>query len=1067
MMTRSLILGAALAAIASSWTLAADPALYGGLKARSIGPAAMSGRVTAIEADPANPDRVYVGAASSGIWKSSNAGLTWTPIFERQPVHSIGALALNPNNPEDLWVGTGEANVRNSVSVGGGVWRTRDGGETWQFLGLGQSERIHRVVLHPTQPDTAWVAASGPLWSAGGERGIYKTVDGGQQWRRVLPTGPRTGGSDLVIDPNNPERLYATTWEHQRSAHRFESGGPGSGLWRSVDGGETWTRLDSAPGMPKGPLGRIAIAMAPAEPGWIYALVEAKDNVLLRSTDGGNRFEVMNKAVNVHPRPFYFADLRVDPTRPDRLYRLGVTADVSDDGGKSFATWIGWDDLHPDHHALWVHPRDGRILINGNDGGIGFSTDRGATWRYAANLPFAQFYHVTVDRQVPYRVYGGLQDNGSWRGPAEVRENGGIRNHHWVETNFGDGFDSAADPQNPQRGYAMSQQGYLVRFDLDTGERRFIRPAPPADGTELRFQWNAAFAQDPHDPATIWFGSQFVHRSRDRGQTWETLSGDLTSNDPALQTWKQSGGLTPDVTGAEIQTALIAIEPSPLERGVVWTGSDDGRVHVSRDDGQSWTRIDEAARGLPKHAYIPHIYASHHDAGRAFVVADAHRNGDLRPYAWRVDDYGRQWRALKLDGVSGWALKLLEDPVEPRLLWLGTEHGLWVSVDGGERFRQWTQGVPTASVMDLAVQPDEHDLVVATHGHGIYIVDDLRPLRALAREGTPKALVAWAGDGLLHTRAQPAGPRFAGNSEYIGENEPYGLPLSFWLDDATLPHPDARAERERLAAIATQVAGGGKPAEPKQLRIEVRDASGQLVRVATPEAKQGLNRWWWSLDSEAARSPTPPPPWGSAHGVDVLPGTYTFTVRYGEASTTATGEVRLDPRVSVSVEALAARRAVLLEAAALQDQVVDRIEEIRQLRADFARVQALAEARLAERQRQDPAAVIGDEDPLKTFLKALGESGKQLDAAEDRLWQDSSRIKGYQPDEDALSRLSVAEWALGSTWDAPAPDALGYLTVARSAVADALAKTRATLDAERAARAAEAAQLELTLFRAP
>ncbi|MBM3961554.1 MAG: hypothetical protein FJ306_06590, partial [Planctomycetes bacterium] len=465
---------------------AVDLSLLSDLKARAIGPAVCGGRIGAVAGVPGDPTTVWAGAASGGVWKSTDGGVRFTPVFDEQDCASIGAIAIDPRSPDVVWVGTGEGNPRNSASVGRGVYRTRDGGRTWQKLGLAKTERIHRILLHPTQPDTAWVAAFGTSWGENEERGVFKTTDGGSTWTKVLYVDARTGCGDLALDPRNPDKLFAAMWQHRRWPWLFQSGGPGSGLFRTLDGGATWTKLGEDDGLPGGDLGRIGLAIAPSDPRVVYALTEAQKNVLLRSDDGGFKFRVVNDKENVAPRPFYFCDVRVDPADANRLYSLHVTVDVSTDGGRTFEGLAGWDAAHPDHHALWIDPTDPMRLLLGNDGGVSISQDRGGSWRFCGNLPLAQFYHVSFDLDQPYHVYGGLQDNGSWRGPATVWENGGIRNAHWQEVCFGDGFATVPDPQDSRQGYAMSQGGYLVRYDLRNSTQKFIRPPAPED-VELRF----------------------------------------------------------------------------------------------------------------------------------------------------------------------------------------------------------------------------------------------------------------------------------------------------------------------------------------------------------------------------------------------------------------------------------------------------------------------------------------------------------------------------------------------------------------------------------------------------
>ncbi len=1018
--------------LASAAHASVDMRLLAGMKARSIGPAAMSGRVAAIAADPANPNVVYIGGATGGVFKSTNSGITWSAVFDKEAVHAIGAIEIDPQNANTVWVGTGEGNVRNSASIGGGVYRSTDAGQTWQLMGLESSERIHRIVVHPQDSQTIWVAALGRLWSGGGERGVYKSTDGGKSWRAVLTGNERTGASELIIDPHNPNRLYASLWEFARTPYSFKSGGPGSALYRSVDGGESWQKLGVAEGLPTGELGRIALALAPSEPNRIYALVEAEANLLMRSDNGGESFAKVNESVNIHPRPFYFSDLIVDPERPERIYKLAVVGEVSNDGGKTFETFIGWDDLHPDHHALWVHPERGELLINGNDGGVGFSYDRGATWRFVTNLPLSQFYHVRVDNEQPYNIYGGLQDNGSWQGPSAVWEAGGIQNHHWREVNFGDGFDTMPDPDDASRGYAMSQEGYIVRYDLKAGSKRMIRPAADDEAVPLRFHWNAALAQDPFASGTIYFGSQFVHQSDDRGETWRTISPDLTRNDKARQDQSKNGGLTPDITGAENHNALIALATSELTQGAIWAGSDDGRLHVTRNGGGDWKEV--SLRGAPGDGYLAHIFPSQQVAGRAYVVIDNHRNGDMAPYAWRVDDFGARSTQLPVKGVTGYALALMEDPVESKLLYLGTELGFFLSFDAGETWQRFTHGLPNSvSVMDLAFQRREDDLVLGTHGRGFFVIDDVGALRAMIRglPTTPLALVDTT-PGTLVSIQQPAGPRFGGNSAYMGENQSPGGVLTFALNDPNLPHPDIDAERVRKANAPPP-----DPARPAaKLGIEIRDRSGALMRFVEIEPKQGINRWVWDLAMTPPRSPAPPGLFDPA-GPSVLPGSYVVKLRYGEARAEGSLDVRLDPRSKASIEALAARQAALVDIGKLQSSVVDLLDELNAAKALWALAKTQIEAEQAALLRADPTLVLDDEHPLKRRLKTIAEATKAIDAAALTLWQNPQVVKGYTAPNAALDRVAEAQWMLGAAMDVPTPAARQYAT---RAVAYAQAK---------------------------
>jgi photosystem II stability/assembly factor-like uncharacterized protein len=1059
-----------------------DPTLLAGLRARAIGPAVVSGRVAAVEAVASNPAIVYAGAAAGGVWKSIDAGLTWEPVFDDQPVASIGAIAVHPQSPDIVWVGTGEANPRNSVSLGNGVYKSLDGGKTWAHLGLDGSERIPRIILHPSDPRVAWVAAMGPAWGEGPVRGVFKTEDGGKTWRKVLYVDEKTGAADLVAEPGNPNHLYAAMWQFRRWPWFFRSGGPGSGLFESHDGGETWKRLTEEDGLPKGNLGRIALAFAPGDPRRVYALVEAQQSAFLRSDDDGRTWKSVNTEPNVTARPFYFSHIAVDPQDANRIYRLATEVDSSDDGGKTWSTLVPFRDVHPDFHAIWINPNDGNLILVGNDGGVAISRDRGRNWAYVENLPIPQFYHVRFDNAVPYNVYGGMQDNGSWKGPSTVWSSGGIRNFDWHEVGFGDGFDTAPDLRDPSRGYSLSQGGHIVRWDLNRGERKDVQPAPPPGG-KLRFNWNAGFAVDPFDPDTLYIGSQYLHRSTDRGETWTAISPDLTTNRPEWQRQDVSGGIIIDATAAENFTTILAIAPSAVERGVIWVGTDDGRLHVTRDGGKTWQSVEgnvTGKGGVPAHTWIPQITASRFDAGTAYVVFDNHRRSDTAPYVFKTTDYGKSWQSLVTRDLRGYALATAEDPGDRNLLFLGTEFGLWFSQDGGKAWLPLKGGLPTTSYMALAVHPREGDLIAATHGRGIYIVDDIRPLRTVNGAVLKEPLHLFEiADTVQHRVGQPAGSHFPGNGEYHGDTRPYGALITYTLNAPGLPLPDPKAERERKEAelgaerekaLAAERAAGVSeeqpssapeeaktPAQPKgeartgrggrgeggsgkegpKARIEIHDGSGKLIRSFEQPATLGVNRAVWDLGRTAYKTPNRRNRGGFFRdsGPEVAPGTYRVRVSFGDHKAEGQVKVLPDPRVEISATARDAREKTFEEAGAVQETIAKAVERIARIRSDIQAVTAEVKKEDEEKKRRegttqtDPAA----KDLLDSGQKLLD----KLKIVEQRFWHAPTE-EGELPDTDAQSKIGRALQSLQSSWDAPTPAQQTYLEVARQTTKDAV-----------------------------
>jgi photosystem II stability/assembly factor-like uncharacterized protein len=978
-----------------------------GMRARNIGPAGMSGRVTAIDVVHRNPQVMYVGTASGGLWKSESGGTSWTPVFDTLEVASIGAIAIDQRTPDIVWVGTGEGNPRNSQTHGDGVYKSLDAGRTWVHAGLKNTRAIHRLIIDPNNPDVLYAGALGAAWGENPERGVYKTADGGKTWKKILYVDEKTGVADLVMDPSNPSKLVAALWEYRRWPWFFKSGGPGSGLYVTLDGGETWQKRTKDDGLPEGDLGRIGLAIARNKPKRMYALIEARKNALYRSDDGGVKWTKVSDT-NIGNRPFYYAEIHVDPKNENRIYNLYSVVSRSEDAGKTFETFIQWSDIHPDHHAWWIHPDDPDFLIDGNDGGLAISRDGGKTWRFVENLPVAQFYHINVDNENPYNVYGGMQDNGSWRGPNEVWRNGGIRNSYWEMVQFGDGFDVVPDPGNPRYGYAMSQGGYVTRFDALTGEQRAIRPAHP-QGVPLRFNWNAGIASDPFSPTTVYYGSQFLHKSTDRGETWIIISPDLTTNDTTKQKYHESGGLTYDVTAAENHTTIIAIAPSPAKEGVIWVGTDDGNVQVTTDGGKSWQNTVGEIDGVPEATWVPHIHASSRQAGEAFVVFDNHRQNDWTPYAYHTTDYGKSWeRIAGKDDVSGYALCIAQDRVEPGLLFLGTEFGLYVSIDAGKNWSKWTNGFPTVSTMDLAIHPRDNDLVIGTFGRAAFVLDDIVPLRELARQGTdllkrPLHLFPVPSSQLAWTKS-PSGVLFPGAAEFSGENAAQGALLTFVFN------PDT-ASKEDKGKDSAGVKEKKAPAD--SVRVTVADASGTIIRSFRSFAKPGVNRITWGLARKGVRWPGSPKPEPGAEepgGPSVLPGKYMVRISNGKNADSALVDVRMDPRFSVPTDIMLENDALItrmMSRVELATHAVDRLNDAKKI---IERIQEQLKDK-----RDDTTAVVRN---LREKSTALLDSIKALTGL-----VNEGEVQGFRETPGILRpKLEMADWHINSSWMAASPN---------------------------------------------
>ncbi|APX99787.1 VPS10 domain-containing protein [Lacinutrix venerupis] len=939
---------------------------------RNIGPGGMSGRVTAIDAVHTNPDIMYVGTASGGLWKSTSGGIKWDPIFDNEVTASIGAVAIQQSNPSVIWVGTGEGNPRNSLNGGYGIYKSLDAGKSWKSMGLEKTRHIHRVIIDPTNPDVVYAAAIGSPWGEHSERGVYKTTDGGKTWKNILFANNKTGAADLVMDPTNPNKLIAAMWEHKREPWFFNSGGEGSGLHITHDGGKTWKKITEKEGFPKGNLGRIGVAIARNKPNIIYALVEAKKNALYKSEDGGFSWKKINDKSDIGNRPFYYSEIYVDPQNENRVYSVFTYINVSEDGGKSFKQLMpaygANNGVHPDHHAWWIHPENGNFMIDGNDGGMNITKDGGKSWRFIGNMPVAQFYHINVDNEFPYNVYGGMQDNGSWRGPAYVWRAQGIRNSYWQEISFGDGFDVIPDRDNSRYGWTMSQQGYVSRYDWQTGNNYMVRPTHPDADVLLRFNWNSAINIDPFNNSTIYFGSQFVHKSTNKGDTWKIISPDLTTNDPEKQKQRDSGGLTIDATGAENHCTILVIEPSPLEKNMLWVGTDDGRVHITKNGGDTWEDVSKNLSGLPKGSWIVQIKASNKNKGEALLVANDYRRFNYEPYAYRTKNYGKTWqRIVDSNDVESYALSIVEDIEEPNLMFLGTDDGLYISTNAGNKWTKWTEGFPTVPVKDLVIHPREHDLVIGTFGRAAWILDDIRPLRAIAKNEISNKKLELFSPPTAYKAAyqQPTGSRFGADAMYNGENRGSGARFRYFVkvDEPTKKDKEDKKESKKEESELDE-----NIVKWDSISIKIYD-NDRLIRTLkrkTPDTT-GIYNWTWYMRESGKDRPSKSLRKRSSEpgGVTVKPGTYKAVMHYGNLTSEELITVEEDPRIEVSTqntnEVYTALKA---------------IEDLRQTMADATK--QLAESKkTAEKFKKNLSSL--DKKKYKEEIKASKEIIKKID----------------------------------------------------------------------------------------
>ena len=861
-----------------------DSDTISGLGARNIGSATMSGRVAALAAVKEDGRlTVYVGAASGGVWKSSNGGTTFKPIFDKEAAQSIGAVAIDPQAPKTIWAGTGEAWTRNSVSIGNGIYKTTDGGDSWTNMGLQNSERIAKIIVDPKNSNTVYACVPGKLWSDSEDRGVYKTTDGGKSWSKILKgANLSTGCSMISMNPQDSKVLFAGMWDFRRKGWTFRSGGEnptaasGSAFFQTTDGGTTWKELDekSAKGLPAKPWGRVAVTIAPSKPNVVYALIESTRSALFRSEDGGKTWEERDRSNWMVWRPFYFANLIVDPKNENKVYKPDLTLIMSEDGGKSFSG-IG-NGAHGDFHDVWVNPDNTDHVIAGDDGGVWYSYDGGNTWWKGNNLPISQFYHVSADNADPYHVFGGLQDNSVWIGDSQYP--GGITNGRWESLFGGDGFWVFPDPADSNYVYAESQGGFVGRVNRFTLEGRLIKPEPNYGEGKLRFNWNTPIHISPNEKGTIYIGAQFLFRSRDHGQSWERISPDLTTNDHEKQKQEESGGVTVDNSYAEMHTTIYSISESARDGQTIWVGTDDGNLQVTRDGAKSWTNVVGNVPNLPKASWVSWVEASLYDAGTAYATFDRHTSGDMEPHVFKTTDYGKTWTPIVAadSGVRGYAHVIKEDTVSPSLLFLGTEFGLWISLDSGKHWAKYKgHEFPSVAVRDIVVHPRESDLVIATHGRGIWIVDDITTLHKL----TPEVMAHEA----VFLQAKPAQQRLPANGGWVEGSAVF-----------TGPNPPD-------AALITYYQN--KRHIFGKMKLEIFDSQGKLVDTLAPNSRRGISRVEWPMRLKAPHvPPAATAAFEAAQGPRVMPGTYTVKMTRGKETYSTQLVLELDPRAKFTVE---------------------------------------------------------------------------------------------------------------------------------------------------------------------
>jgi photosystem II stability/assembly factor-like uncharacterized protein len=981
------VLAATAAFSMALWGADLNSSLFERLEYRSIGPASMGGRITDVEGVDGRPELVYVATASGGLFKTTNGGTTWTPIFDHEATISIGNIAVDPHNPDVVWLGSGEANARNSVSFGDGVYKTLDGGKTWRNLGLKDTHHISRVALNPLNTNIAYVCALGHNTGPNDERGVFMTTDGGETWTKTLYIDAQHGCADLDIDAQNPNVLYATMWRFERKPWMFISGSDKTGVFRSLDGGRTWKQLQT--GLPKG-WGRIGVRVAPSNSNVVYVIGESNEGTLYRSDDRGDHFHMMTKNPVVVGRGLYYSHLTIDPTDENRIYTIGMRLSMSIDGGRTIRP--ASPSIHGDYHTVWVDSKNPNRVWLGCDGGIAVSYDRSETWEWVGNIPIGQFYQVFADNRAPfYYLSGGLQDNGSWSGPSRNNQ-GAILNSDWTNVSGGDGFHVVNNLDQPWLYLSESQGGGIVRTDLRTREQQDVSPQPrrndggPVGELKYRFNWNAPIVASPHDHNTVYFGSNVVFKSTDFGKTWTAISPDLTTNDPEKQ--KSVGTVWTENTTAEYHCTVIRIAESPAQAGVIWAGTDDGNLQVTRDGGKAWTNVTGNAPGVPKFAEIAWVEPSRTAAGTAYVAFEHHWFDDFHPYIFKTTDFGRTFTNITSNLPSNnylWVVK--EDPKNPKVLYAGGELGLHVSFDGGGKWvRMHLGNLPPVAVRDITIHPRDNDLILGTHGRSIWILDDVTPLQEINDQVTAESAYLFSMRPTLRFDGgggRGGGVGQGGNKPFAGPNPPFGAAITYYLKES----------------------GAAK--------VEVLDAAGKLVRDLGPMPQQaGLNRVMWDLRYEGphVRNVGPAAEGGGfnfpARGPLVLPGKYTVRLTAGGKTLTRELDVKLDSTIPVTSEALHTQLEVNLKLRDMQSSVNDALREIdsykSQIESSEKSVRAL-----------DPQAT-------KLLASLLAERLQQLSTMELKLARPGD-IPGYSMAPRLVDRISALLNAIDRVLDSPTP----------------------------------------------